>query len=220
MSRRSQTFAVLGLGTFGRAVALELQRFGNSVLGIDADDAVVGDIADELTSAVIADVRSEDALREAGVDECDAAVIAMATDLEASVMAAINCRMLGVETIWAKATTRTHHRILSKLGVDRIVHPEEEQGRHLAQVLHNPFVRDYVSVGNGFSVVNFTVPKGLAGRTLDGLKLMDRHRLRCVGVMRGSEFIGSDALSCQLHEEDRLLLLGKRADLREFAGTL
>ena len=220
MSSTSRSYAVIGLGTFGRAVALELARFGNHVIGIDLSEAAVSAVADDLSEALILDARSEDALREAGVGECDVAVIANASDLESSVMAAINLRMLGVGQIWAKATTRTHHRILAKLGVDRIVHPEDEVGRHLAQVLHNPLVRDYVSLGNGFSVVNFTVPKSLTGKSLEVLRLQDKHDVRCVGVMRGTEFVGADHMPCTLEADDRLLLLGRRRDLRAFAGRL
>ncbi|PRY92920.1 trk system potassium uptake protein TrkA [Hasllibacter halocynthiae] len=217
MARRS--FTVIGLGAFGRTVALELRRFGNHVTGIDAKEGPVNDLADALSQAVIADARSDDALREAGVADADVAVIGMASDLESSVMAAINCRLLGVPTVWAKATSRTHHRILSKLGVDRIIHPEEEVGRHLAQVLHNPLVRDYLSLGNGYTVVNFTVPDALRGRGVGALHL-ERRQLRCLGVMRGTEYVGSDVEPCTLEADDRLLLLGRRQDLRDFAAAL
>ena len=81
-------------------------------------------------------------------------------------------------------------------------------------------MRDYVNLGNGFSVVNFTVPKSLMGRSLDELKLTDKHGVRCVGVMRGTEFVGADHIPCTLEADDRLLLLGRRADLRAFAGRL
>ena len=219
MPEKSRTYLVIGLGTFGRAVALELQRFGNHVVGIDLKETAVADMAEELSEAVIADARDEEALRAAGAEDADVAVIATASDLESSVMAAINLRMLGVPTIWAKATTRTHHRILAKLGVDRIVHPEEEQARHLAQMLHNPFVRDYVAVGNGSSIFNVTVPAGLKGRALGDLP-MRRHDLRVLGVIRGTEFLGAEGAACTLAEEDRLLILGKRADLRAFASKL
>ena len=220
MARTSRSYAVIGLGTFGRAIALDLARFGNHVIGIDLSEAAISAVADDLSEAVILDARSEDALRDAGVGECDVAVVANASDLESSVMAAINLRLVGVETVWAKATTRTHHRILSKLGVDRIVNPEEEMAHHLAQVLHNPLVRDYVSLGNGYSVVHFTAPDSLRGRSLDTLKLHERHGIRCIGVMRGTEFVGADHLPCAIEAHDRLLLLGKRADLRAYAGKV
>ncbi len=220
MPKTSRSYAVIGMGTFGRAIALDLARFGNHVIGIDLSEAAIAAVADDLPEAVILDARSEDALRDAGVGECDVAVVANASDLESSVMAAINLRMIGVGTVWAKATTRTHHRILSKLGVDRIVNPEDEMAHHLSQVLHNPLVRDYLSLGNGYSVVNFTAPRSLQGKSLDALRLHEKHAVRCIGVMRGTEFVGADAMPCTIAADDRLLLLGKRGELRAFAGRL
>jgi len=87
-------------------------------------------------------------------------------------------------------------------------------------VLHNPLVRDYVSLGNGYHVVNFRIPESLEGKSLADLKHIDDFDLRCVGVMRGTEFIGRDGAECRLESDDLLLLLGQRKDLRDFAGSL
>jgi trk system potassium uptake protein TrkA len=220
MSTHSRSFGVIGLGNFGSTVAQELVRFGNHVIGIDLNETRVNSHAEMLTQAMIADARDEAALREAGIADCDAALVAMASDLESSIVASINLKMLGVPKVWAKAKTRTHHRILSKLGVDRVIHPEVEVGQHIAQVLHNPMVRDYVSLGNGYHVVNFKVPESLEGKSLGDLPHTRNHNLRCVGVMRGTDFIGRDGESCTLQGDDRLLLLGQRKDLRAFASTL
>lgn len=220
MALGRRTFAVIGLGTFGSTAAHELTRFGNHVIGIDQDEARVRACADTLSQALVVDARDEAALREAGVGECQAGLIAIADDLEASILAALNLRMIGVETVWAKATSRSHHRILAKLGVDRIIHPEEEVGLRIAQVMHNPLVRDYVGLGNGYYVVNFIVPESLEGRSLSQLKLMEKWNLRCVGVMRGTEYVGTAGSDCTLAGDDRLLLLGQRTQLRDFAASL
>ena len=221
MSRRKRrNFAVIGLGTFGSTIASDLVRFDNYVLGVDNNSAVVNRLAEELSQAVIADGRDEDAMREIGIGDYDVAVIAMGEDLEASIVTAITVKVAGVPEVWAKATSRMHHRILSRIGVDRVIHPEEEMGRHIAQMLNNPVIRDYVSLGNGFHVVNIVVPERLAGRSLGELKLDERFDLRCVGVMAGSTFKGADGSNCRLEDNDRLLLLGKRADLRRFADSV
>ncbi|WP_099824448.1 potassium channel family protein [Oceaniglobus indicus] len=220
MARNGRTFGVIGLGNFGSTVANELVRFGNHVIGIDLKEQLVSAHAETLTQCMIADARDDVALREAGIADCDAALVAMGSDLESNIVASINLKMLGVPKVWAKAKTKTHHRILSKLGVDRIVHPEVEMGQHVAQVLHNPLVRDYVSLGNGFHVVNFMVPESLEGKKLSDLPHTKNHNLRCVGIMRGTEFVGRDGDSCVLQGDDRLLLLGQRGDLRAFAATL
>jgi trk system potassium uptake protein TrkA len=216
----NRTFGVIGLGNFGSTVATELERFGNHVIGIDIDDARVARHAENLSQAMIADARDDGALREAGLAECAIGLVALSSDLEASILATMNLKLIGVPTVWARATTKTHHRILSKLGVDRIVHPEVEVGQHIAQVLHNPLVRDYVSLGNGYHVVNFRIPESLEGEPLSGLKHKSDFDLRCVGVMRGTEFLGQDGSDFVLERDDLLLLLGQRKNLRDFAGSL
>jgi len=220
MAQPSRTFGVIGLGNFGSTVATELQRFGNHVIGIDLSESRVNALADTLTQAMIVDARDDTALREAGIGDCDVVVVAMGSDLESSILASINVKMIGVPVVWSKATTKTHHRILSKLGVDRVIHPEVEVGQHIAQVLHNPLVRDYVSLGNGYHVVNFRIPESLEGKSLGDLSHGRDHDIRCVGVMRGTDFIGQDGRACELQRGDLLLLLGRRADLRDFTASL
>ncbi|WMP18335.1 potassium channel family protein [Thiothrix lacustris] len=220
MAQPHKSFAVIGLGTFGSTVATELVRFGNHVTGLDMDEKRVSRMADTLSEAMIVDGRDELALREAGIGHYDVVLIAMGEDLEASILCTMNARLLGAKTIWVKASSRTHHRILSKLGADRIVHPEEEMGQHIAQVLHNPLVRDYVSLGNGFHVVNMIVPERLDGKTVESLQLEEKFELRCLGVMRGSEFLACANTHAALHPEDKLLLLGRRASLRKFSDSI
>jgi len=220
MTSKKRSFAVIGLGTFGSTVARELARFGNEVIGIDVNEKLATDHAQDLSQALILDAREDGALREAGIEAVDVGVIAVGEDIEASILTALNLKTVGVDVIWAKASSKNHHRILSKLGVDRVIHPEKEVGQHIAQVLHNPLVRDYVSLGNGQHVVNFRIPASLQGKTLTQLPHGNKYNLRCIGVLRGSEFLGHDGTDCELREDDLLLLLGARQDLRAFAGRL
>ncbi|WP_071674530.1 potassium channel family protein [Nioella nitratireducens] len=216
----SRSFAVIGLGTFGSTVASELARFGNPVLGIDTEERNVARLADTLSEAIIADGRDEIALREAGVGDYDVAVVAIGEDLEANILCTMNVKVLGVETIWVKALNRTHHRILSKLGADRVILPEQEVGQHIAQMLHNPLVRDYVSLGNGFHVVEMIVSDRMAGKTLTETELAETYDLRALGAMRGTTFLSCDDGTLRLEQGDNLLLLGKRAELRRFGDAM
>ncbi len=219
MAKHPTNFVVIGLGNFGSTVATELKRFGNYVIGVDIDEARVSRHADALDQALIVDARSDEALRDAGVAECDVGIVALGSDFEASVLATMNLRLLGLDKIWAKAVSKTHHRILNHIGVERVIHPEVRMGEQIAQILHNPLIRDYVSLGNTFHVVNMRVPDELTGRSLEDLDL-GRFDLRCLGVMRGSEFIGRDGDTCAFEAEDMLLLLGRRKDLRAFTQSL
>lgn len=218
--RKDRSVAVIGLGTFGTTVATELTRFGNHVLGIDTDEQNVSRLADTIAEAVIADGRDEEALRQAGVGNHDVAVVAIGEDLEANILCTMNVKMLGVPIVWVKAISHTHHRILAKLGVDRVVLAEQEIGQHVAQMLHNPLVRDYVSLGNGYNIVDLRVPEQLDGQAIVGLKLRERYEIRCLGLMRGTDYYSCEAGDTELKAEDKLLLLGQRQNLRRFGDSL
>jgi trk system potassium uptake protein len=220
MAKEARSFAVIGLGAFGSAVAYELARFGNHVIGVDLDERRVSQMASTLTSVVILDTTDETALREAGIDQYDVALVAIGRDIQASILTTMNLKMLGVQTLWVKASNRTHHRILSKLGADRVILPEQEMGRHIAQMLNNPVVQDYVSLGNGFSVVNIVIPARLKGRAVATLGVGTTFDLRLLGLMRSTEFRACDIPGLVLEEDDKLILLGKRPELRRFGDAL
>lgn len=219
MANPQRSFAILGLGTFGSTVAMELVRFGNHVLGMDKDEKRVSRLASSLTEAIIGDARDEMALREAGIGHYDVVLVAMGEDLESSILATMHARLLGTKTIWVKAISRTHHRILARLGADRIVHPEEDFGQHIAQMLHNPLVQDYVKLGNGFHVFNIVVSARGDGKTVSSLNLT-RFELIWLGLMRGHTFVPYQDVEFVLHKEDRLLVLGRRADFRRFSDSI
>lgn len=218
--KHTNTFAIIGLGTFGKTVAEKLTQFGNCVIGIDIDAERVADCVDSVTHSIILDSRDEKALREAGIGDCSFALIAVGTRLEASILTAINLKTIGVPVIWAKATSKTHHRILSKMSVDRVLHPESAMGQHVAQVIHNPQVKDYVSLGNGYHVVNFQIAGKLEDKALSDLPMLQENNLRCLGAMRGTAFLGREGDDERLQKDDLLILLGRRADLFKFAESL
>ena len=219
MAKGTRSFAVIGLGAFGSTVAAELSRFGNRVVGIDLDERRVAQMSNTLTSALILDTTDEGALREAGIDRYDVALVAIGDDLEASILTVMNLKLMGMEQLWVKAANKAHHRILAKLGVDRVILPEQEMGRHIAQMLNNPVLQDYVSLGNGYSVVNIVVPPRMTGRELTTLGLGTRFELRLLGLMRGTEFRHATE-GTMLEAEDKLIVLGKRPDLRAFGDSL
>ena len=220
MAKETRSFAVIGLGAFGSAVAAELARFGNQVIGVDLDERRATHMASTLSSSVIIDTTDDMALKEAGIDQYDVALIAIGRDIQASILTTMNLKMLGIRTIWVKASNKTHHRILSKLGADRVILPEQEMGRHIAQMLNNPIVQDYVSLGNGFSVVNVVIPERLKGRELASLGIRKSFDLRLLGLMRGTEFFACDTPKLILEADDKLILLGKRPELRRFGDAL
>lgn len=167
-------FAVIGLGRFGTAAALELLRLGHEVIGLDATAKRVNPLANKLSYAVIGDATDEQALREINVTSCDAVLVAIGENLEASILSVLHLKNIGVAEIWVKAASKPHHAILSRLGVSRIIHPEEEMGIRVAQALNYPMVNQYMALGHGQYLVEIEVIERLAGtRVADVLKGCD-----------------------------------------------
>jgi len=222
MPAGQRTYAVIGLGQFGSTIALELTRLGDRVIGIDENEAQVTPLSDKIAHAIVADARDDDALREAGVAECDVAIVAIGENLEANIVASMNLKLIGVSTIWAKANSKTHHRILSRIGVDRVVQPEHDTGVHVAHTLHSPFLRDYMPLGNGYSVVNVDVPDKFDGHPFSALGTSGYKELYWVGLVRGQGFSPSLELDTEhfLRRGDKLLFVGRPDVLRRLAASL
>ena len=219
MAKGRRDTAVIGLGSFGASVARELARFGDHVLGIDEDEHRAADLSGELGRVVIADARDERALAEAGVGEYDVVVVAMASRLECSLLSVMGAKALGVEEIWAKAANPTHARILERIGATRILQPEQQFGEHIAHMLHNPAIGDYVKIGEALHVASVRLPSRLAGHSVTELELQKRYKLRMVGLVRGGVWHDCDA-DLSLQEGDMLLLLGARPEIRGFADRI
>lgn len=179
---------MLGLGRFGSALALELESDGVEVIGIDANPKLVQSLAGELTHVVVADTTDEEAMRQLGVRECDRAVIAIGSSLEASVLTAFVLQTLGITDIWAKAQSAAQAQILRRLGVGHVVRPEHDTGRRVAHLLRGRMM-DYIEFDDGYAIVKTSPPASIIGQTLGQSMLRSRHGVTIVGVKRpGQDF--------------------------------
>ncbi|TEA71874.1 potassium channel family protein [Allopusillimonas ginsengisoli] len=213
-------FAVIGLGRFGSAASLELMRMGHSVLGVDTSGKVVDQYADQLTRAVIADVTDRAALEELGLDNYDVVLVGIGEDVQASLVCVVHLKSLGIKTIWVKASSHAQHLILSKLGVERIIHPEEEMGMRVAQALSYPMVNDYISIGNGEFVVEIDVSGRLEGVPLSEVLRDVGETIHVLAVKRKTQVTVHPATDMPLQPKDVLVLLGQLSALKNIAPKL
>jgi len=153
MANKSRNVAIIGLGTFGVSVARELTRMGDNVLGIDDDPARVSMICDEIKSSIQVDATDDKALSQCALETYDAVLVSIGENTEASILAAMNVIELGCRQVWVKAQTETQRKILKAIGVHHVVLPEQRFGTHIAQIIHNPHLEDFISLGDGQYIV-------------------------------------------------------------------
>ncbi|NYT64876.1 TrkA family potassium uptake protein [Alcaligenaceae bacterium] len=214
-------FAVIGLGRFGAAAAQELMKMGHAVLGIDSSEKIINKYADVLSNAAIADVSDREALEQLGLDNYDVVLVAIGGDFQASLLCVVHLKSLGIKNIWVKATSHAQHLIFSKLGVTRIVHPEEEMGIRIAQALSYPMVNNYISIGNGEFVVEIDISERLEGVSLRQVLPNDPNNgLHVLLLKRKTQVTVHPDLDFTLKTKDILVLLGQLSTLRTIAPKL
>ena len=216
MSRRS--FAVIGLGRFGSATATTLAELGQDVIGIDHDEENVRRMADLLTYAVQLDATDEKALRRAGIQDVDVAVISIGENVEASLLIVMTVKELGIKEVIAKATTPLHGRILEKLGVSRVVFPEREMAIRVAHSLAVRNALDFIELSRDFSMIEMKAPGEFVDKSLLELELRPRMGLTLVAIKRTTEGQGetinvSPPANERILEDDVLVLLGSNVSL-------
>ena len=162
---------VIGLGRFGSSVARTLASLGHDVLAVDRDQRAVDEIANYVTQAVQADATDEDSLLEAGVRSFEVAVVGMAGDLQSSVLTTVLLKRIGIPMVIARAQSELHALTLEKIGADRVVYPERDNGSRVAHSLANPDVLDYMELAPNFGISRVRPSLKFIGKSLEEAEL-------------------------------------------------
>ena len=185
--KRNQSYAVFGLGRYGRAVACEMVENGIEVIAVDMNEDIVNDAISEIPFCKCADVTDPEVLKQLGIANVDVVIIAMATNLEASVMATMLCKEMGVRTVIAKCASEMNCKILSKVGADRVVFPENESGIRLAKNLLSSGFVDLIELSKDVSMIEMNVKPEWEGKSLLELNLRKRYSLNIVAIVQGED---------------------------------
>ena len=213
-------YVVLGLGTFGRSLALEIQALGHEVVGVDISRSLVQGLSGEIRQVIEADATSEATLRDLGVSNLNGAVVAI-RDPEPSIMTTLLLKKLGVPYVIARATSPLHEEILKLAGANRVVFPEHEMAVRLAHEVAVPEVVDYLSISTDMGINKLRVPKNLIGKTYRDADLERRFRVRIMATIRRDRVIFGTTVTDEFEANDTLIVSGRDEDLRklaEFAG--
>ena len=177
-------FAVFGLGSFGWSVALTLESLGCDVLVVDKSYEKIQEISDQVSYAMKADVSDPEAMQALGDRNLDGAVVAVSESLEASIMATMLSKEMGIPYVLAKAQDRLQGTILEKVGADSVVYPEREMGSRVAKNLVSGTFSDWIELSSEYSMAETVIPTKWAGRSLSELKLREKYGINVVGIIQ------------------------------------
>lgn len=177
-------FMVIGLGRFGQRLAKALTEAGHEVIAIDKREELVERVRDEVALAVCLDATDPDPLKSQGAGDIDAAVVCIGEDFESNALATATLKSLGVPVVISRASTEIQRRILSAIGADQVVLPEEEVADRLAGHLANPNILEHLELAEGHSLIQIRAPADWYGRTLGEIDLRRKHEVNLVAIKR------------------------------------
>ncbi|MEE9212219.1 MAG: TrkA family potassium uptake protein [Phycisphaeraceae bacterium] len=219
-----QRFVVIGLGRFGSRLARNLAAAGREVIAIDRNERIVDDVRDDVTMAIALDATDEQALRSQGIDQVDAAVVGIGENFEASVLCTAVLKQIGVQRVIGRAMTRTGSQILSRIGADEVVNPEDESADRWASRLISPQFLSQFELDRQISIVEVRTPADWVGRTLLDIKPRSELGIHVVAIKRTADDDGAKAGRAVLYlpmpdvplaGDDLLLLMGRAVDLAQ-----
>ncbi|MDD6857258.1 potassium channel family protein [Lachnospiraceae bacterium HCP1S3_C3] len=177
-----KSYAVIGLGRFGAAIAAELARAGAEVLAVDQDEERVHELSSLVTCAVKADVCDAEIMDSLGISNMDGVVVAITESLDASIMATIYAKEAGVGYVLAKARDAIHARILDKVGADKVIIPEKESGVRMARNMISGSFLDFIELSDRVRMIEIPVKEEWVGKTLIELDLRKKKQINVVAV--------------------------------------
>lgn len=217
---RRMQYAVIGLGRFGSSLAKELMKLGYEVLGIDRREPMVDEMSGVLTHTVLAECNDEEVLKSLGIRNFDCVVIAIGDDIQASILAAILCKELGVKKVVAKAMSDLHGKVLEKIGVDRVIFPERDMGVRVAHQLASPSLLDYIELSNDYTIAELSVSKKISGITLKDLNTRARYGCSIVAINKKEGVIIAPTAEDVVHEKDIMVIIGTNQQIERFEDAV
>lgn len=219
LPERLEDFVIIGLGRFGKSLALNLANLGHQVLAIDTDQQLVHSVASSVTSAVVADAAKPTVLHSLGAQNFDCAVICIGNDIEASVLTTLICKDLKIPYIIAKAQNEQHKKVLEKIGADLVVFPEVFLSKKLATALDNPTVNEAATLTSQFKIVEIKCQENWAGKTIDEIKFQRKFKVSVLMIKRNDEVIEPEA-DTVIEENDYLVVAGTQNRLDAISNKI
>jgi trk system potassium uptake protein TrkA len=221
-------FAVIGLGVFGTSIARNLMKEGMEVIAIDTEERHIEAVKNDVTQAAILDSTKEEALEAVDIGKIDCAIIAIGDDMESSVMTALLLKKLEVPRIIARANSDAHRQILSLIGVDEIVSPEEDMGLRLARRLSSTHILHHLDISEEHTIAEIIAGESFIGKTIRDLNLRSRFGVNIVGIKKKishvtengenvfvEKYVDFPSADDLIEEEDVLVMVGSERAISE-----
>ncbi len=204
-----KSILLIGLGRFGKHIAIQLNRLGHQVMGVDHNEDRVNDVMDIVTSAQIGDSTNEEFLRSLGIDNFDVCIVAIGNDFQSSLETTCSLKELGAKLVVSRAERDGQAKFLLRNGADEVVYPEKQVARWTAIRFSSDHILGYIELDESHSMFEVSVPKSWIGMSIGQLDIRKKYNITIIGVKRNGKMSVSITPDTVLGKEDSLLVLGE-----------
>ncbi|PRO64785.1 potassium channel family protein [Alkalicoccus urumqiensis] len=209
-------FAIIGLGRFGSSICKELYHMGHEVFAIDTDPKKLEAVSEFADHTFEGDGTDENLLQNVGIRNFDHVIVAIGDDIQASILTTLHIKDHEVPNIWVKAQNDYHHKVLEKIGADRIFHPEKEMGSRIAAYLTSDTVLDYIDLSADYSIIEMLATSKIAGKSLVDLDSRRRYGCTIIAIKEQGKVNVTPDPEKPVEKDNVLIMIGDKRDLRRF----
>ena len=205
---KDKQYLVIGCGRFGSSVAKKMCQLGNEVRVIDKDEDSINNIAELVTHTAIVDVTEERDLKSIGLGNFDVVIVAISSDIRASIMATVMAKEMGVPKVVCKAKDELQAKVLYKIGADKVVFPERDMGIRLAYNLASENILDQINLDPEYSIMEIVTPQNWVGKTIIELNLRAKYDITVLAVKTQSGLKVMPSPNYKMQEKNILIIIG------------
>lgn len=223
---------IFGLGNFGTSLALSLTETGNEVIGVDVKIDKVNLLKEKISHAICMDSTNELAYRALPVKEADLVVVAIGENEGAAIITTAIIRKLSKATVISRSLSPIHDTVLQAMGIEKIVHPEQEAAERLTNKINFKKVVENFEIDNNYSISEIGVRKEFVGKTIEEVRFRENYKLNIITILRvkektnllgnkikTTEVIGLPTRDTLIKEGDVLVVFGANRDISDLLDS-
>ncbi|QTM99038.1 potassium transporter Trk [Sediminibacillus dalangtanensis] len=214
MKPSRKEFAIIGLGRFGGTLCKELAESDIDVLAIDKSPERIQEYASIASHVVVMDAVDEQSLQSVGISNFDCAVISFGEDIQSSILASLLLKEMGMKKVWVKARNESHQKVLEKIGVDKIINPEQDMAKRIAHHIVSDQIVDYIELSKRHSMMEVIATKNMVGKAIGNLDITRKYFCRTIAIKKDEEtLVMEPSLDTKIEHGDILIIMGENERL-------
>ena len=210
-----KSILLIGLGRFGKHIAMHLNHMGHQVMAVDDVEERVEDVLPYVTNAQIGDSTNSDFLESLGVRNYDACIVTIAGDFQSSLETTSLLKELGAKLVVSRASTDVQEKFLLRNGADEVVYPEKQLAKWTAIRYSADHILDYMELDDDHAMFEVQVPENWAGRTLGQIDIRKKYSITIIGLKKDGRLELSLSSDTVLDPEANMLVLGRNKDIQK-----